>query len=728
MNVFLAALLCQVLTADSGTWGGTVIDGRSRAVIAGAEVTIVGQRGAARTDDAGRFRWIAATPPAPFSIVLVLPDGRVAAPIRVMASPSADVVLVAEPAVADGLTVAGVAPAIDSAPASSLTLLPAGDLDMRNPATLSQALENVPGVSAIADGGQGSVPAIRGLARGRSLILVDGSRVSTERRAGANASFLDPGTLGTIEVARGPGSVAYGSDAFGGVIALRTRAAAFRAPLQVRVSATAGAGIPQGRGQVEVSRGYASDALLVSVHARAFGDYTAPSGVVPNSGWRDGGINARWDHDSGTRTWSVGWQSGLAREVGRARSDTATIAATTPYEDSHRLVAQYASPKAGWFRNLNVTGLLGASQERTEQDRQPTSRQARSLTQADMSSRDGQVRTNAERLFGRVRMLIGADVQARRGVQADDTTVAYDLAGTVTSIQTTHSIASAHRTSVGAFAQGDAPVTARLRVAAGVRGDFVRSVNDDGYFGDRRITNGAAAGLAAATFTATRRTTLIAQFARGFRDPTLTDRFYRGPAGRGFIEGNPELRPETSRQFDVAVRTDVDPVRLSAAYYDYRIANLVERYVVGTSNFFFRNAGAARLRGAELQAQVQLPRGFVMEMSAQISRGRDTGTELPIDDVAPDALDAVLRHSARGRLDSYVRVAGVRRHDAAGPSEVATPGYVPLDAGAVWHLSGRIQVRGLARNLLDQRAYANAGPRWVYAPGLNGSVTMAIEF
>jgi outer membrane receptor protein involved in Fe transport len=729
LNLLLAALLCQALTAERGTWGGTVIDGRSGIAIAGAEVTIVGHRGAARTDESGRFRWTAPVPPAPLTIIVVLADGRVAQPIRLAASPSGtDVVLTADPAVAEGMTVAGVAPTIDSSPGSSLTLLPTGDLEMRHPATMSQSLENVPGVGVISDGGQGSVPAIRGLARGRSLILVDGSRVSTERRAGANASFVDPATASTIEVARGPGSVAYGSDAFGGVIAVRTRAPGYREPLQVRASGTIGAGIPQGRGDVEVSRGYESDAFLVSVRAREFDDYTAPSGVVPNSAWRDGGINARWDHDSGRRTWSIGWQTGLAREIGRARSDTAAIAATTPYEDSHRLTVQYGSPTAGWFRNLQVTGLLGSSRERTAQDRQPTSRQPRNLTQADMSSRDAQLRTIAERLFGRVRVQMGADVQGRYDLQADDTTVAYDLAGAVTSVQTSDSIASAHRTGVGAFAQGDTQVTKRLRLAGGIRVDSVRSVNEDGYFGDRRVTNSAAAGLAAASLALTSRTTLVAQFAHGFRDPTLTDRFYRGPVGRGFIEGNPDLEPETSRQFDLALRTDLDLVRVSVAYYDYRIANLVERYLVGTSSFFFRNAGAARLRGAEVQAQVRLPRGFVMDLSGQVSRGRDVDTGLPVDDVAPDSINVAFRHSIRSRLDSYLRIGAVTRHDAAGPSEVPTPGYWPIDAGAVWQFSQRVQVRGLVRNLADQPAYANAGPRWVYAPGRNASITFVVEF
>ena len=37
--------------------------------------------------------------------------------------------------------------------------------------------------------------------------------------------FLDPSVVEGIDVARGPGSVAYGSDALGGVVSVRTRRA-----------------------------------------------------------------------------------------------------------------------------------------------------------------------------------------------------------------------------------------------------------------------------------------------------------------------------------------------------------------------------------------------------------------------------------------------------------------------------------------------------------------------
>ncbi len=705
-----------------------MIDGRSHAPIVGAAVTVVGWRGVERTDATGHFRWTVAPPPGPVTIIVMLPDGRVARPIWLRTwDPAGGLVLVAEAAMAEAVTISGVAPAIDSAPAASTTFLSGADLDLRAPATLSQALENVPGVNFLSEG-QGAVPAIRGLARGRALILVDGSRVTTERRAGPNASFLDPGAIGSVEVARGPGSVAYGSDAFGGVIAVRTRRPDYRSPLRARASGTLGAGVPERRADVELSAGYGSGGVLVSVRARELGDYRAPTGVVPNSAWRDGGIRASWEHDTGRRVWSVGWNTGLGRSIGRPRSDSAAILATSPYENSHRLTWTYDARSAGWFSNVRVAGLFGRAAERTEQDRLATARQPRNVARSDVSSREAQFRVTGEHGFGRTRLQLGADLQGRYGLEALDTTIAYSVTGAVASTQTNFSIASAHRTGLGVFAQADTWVTPRLQLSGGLRADTVQNTSTGGYFGNRQVGNSALAGLAGATVVLTARATLTAQVARGFRDPSLSDRFYRGPVGRGFIEGNPDLRPETSRQVDLTARWDTRRVRLSGAYYDYRITNLVERFVVGTGNFYFRNRGAARLRGAELEAKTGLSHGVFVDLSAQVSRGRDADAGTPLDDIAPRSIAVVVRHATGRRLTSYLRGAAGGRHDAAGPSEVPTPAFVTLDAGAAWHWSTRVEVRGTARNLLDQRVYSSAGPRWVYAPGRSASATLAIGF
>ena len=66
-----------------------------------------------------------------------------------------------------------------------------------------QALETVPGINQVSEG-HAAVPAVRGLARGRTLFLIDGGRVTAERRVGPSGTFLDPSVIEGIDIARGP--------------------------------------------------------------------------------------------------------------------------------------------------------------------------------------------------------------------------------------------------------------------------------------------------------------------------------------------------------------------------------------------------------------------------------------------------------------------------------------------------------------------------------------------
>lgn len=62
---------------------------------------------------------------------------------------------------------------------------------------------------------------IRGVGGNRVQIQVDGSRV-IEQGADGNRSFVDLSTMKAVEIVRGPGSVLWGSDALGGIVAYRT--------------------------------------------------------------------------------------------------------------------------------------------------------------------------------------------------------------------------------------------------------------------------------------------------------------------------------------------------------------------------------------------------------------------------------------------------------------------------------------------------------------------------
>jgi hemoglobin/transferrin/lactoferrin receptor protein len=720
----IALLLSLFSPRDSAALTGFVLDSRTQAPIPNAEVTIAGHRGSIRTGIDGGFDWAIAVV-FPIVITVILPDGRVARPVRLEAADSdGRVRVLVESLLVESVHVVGTAPAIDASAGAATSLVTSADVRMRSPATLGQSLENVPGVGLISDG-QSATPAIRGLARGRTTILVDGSRASSERRAGPNGAFVDPAIVERVEVARGPASVAYGSDAMGGVIAIRTRRPAYDRALRVRFGGTLGT-FDERRGDLEVSSGYGTGGVLVGVRARTFGSYDSPDGPVANSGWQDRGLRLRWDHETGSGRWSVGWTTDLARDIGRPRSDADLVWVTTPFEDTHRLTVSYERSALAGFRRVRVDVLAGSTRQQTDQDRFATLDRPRSLEQSRVGSREVQLRVTGDRTLGPVRFQTGADLDARYGLQATDTVLAFTRGGVVASSQITPSIENAHRTNAGVFAQADVPATRRVRFSGGLRGDVVASTNTGGHFGDRSVTRGALAGSGAVTFRLTTPFSVTTQLARGFREPMLSDRFYRGPVGRGVVEGNPDLAPETSWQVDVLAQYATPRLTVAAAAYRYRITNLIERYQVAASSFRFRNRGEARLRGVELELQTALRHGFSVGGSAQASRGRaDGGT--PLDDIAPGLVTLIGRH--RGRVvSSYVRVGVVSRHAAAGPSEVPTPGYTLVDAGATWQLGPKLQVVGSLRNVLDQRYYANAGPRWVYAPGVHGTMALAVVF
>src|SRR5688500_11981687 len=208
MRTVLAAIVIVLATAASAVaFEGRILNAQGQPV-ANAEVTILGYTGSARTNADGRFAWTP-DPSPPFEILVIAPGGVYMKPVLVEQLALGPVEFTVEPLVNEIVTVSGSAGSIETAPASATATLTSTEIQTRMPANLIQALENIAGISQVSEG-QAAVPAVRGLARGRTLILIDGARVSSERRAGPSATHLDPDVIEGIDVARGPGSVAYG--------------------------------------------------------------------------------------------------------------------------------------------------------------------------------------------------------------------------------------------------------------------------------------------------------------------------------------------------------------------------------------------------------------------------------------------------------------------------------------------------------------------------------------
>jgi outer membrane receptor protein involved in Fe transport len=704
-----------------------VIDRSTGKPVPNAEVSILGRPGAVRTDADGRFTW-RPDPAPPFEVLVVLAGERYMKPVLVEALPSSGVLrievsgLVTEQVAVTG----GAAPDIQSTAANGTTLLTRADLENRQPANLMQALENVAGVSQVSEG-HAAVPAVRGMARGRTLIIIDGARVTSERRVGPSATYLDPFVLESVEVSRGPGSVAYGSDAFGGVIYARTRRAEPGSPFRMRFNGTLGAGVPDHRAGIELSKGFTSGGVIFQAHTRDIDDYDSPQGEVFNSGARDSGFTLRADQGVGPGTLSVGWQSDFGRDIERPRNNSRTVRFFYPIEDSHRFTAGYGVRDVGGFRKIEIDTFVGGYAQMSDQVTFATATAGESLERADVSAKDFQVRAVAERLAGPARVEFGADVNGRFGLQALDVIQARNPAGELTTDTTNLSVDNAHRTDTGAFASAEVPIAKRLTASLGVRADHVAAKNNGGFFGDRSTSNTAGSGHGAITAGPFGRVTMTAQISRGFRDPVLSDRYFRGPSGRGFITGNPDLTPEKSTQFDVAARFTARRVRLGAFFYQYNIDDLVERYQTQTDFFFFRNRGEGRVRGFEAESQIDFGAGFTADIAAQRARGTllDDGTFL--DDAPADNVSLQVR-KALGRGFAQLRVASFAEDDRPGPTEVWYAGYTLADITGGLRLSRNIDVRLVFRNMLDREYLVSPDARAVLAPGRSLSVTTVLRY
>ncbi|HEU5455934.1 MAG TPA: TonB-dependent receptor, partial [Nocardioides sp.] len=665
-------------------------------------------------------------------ILPLLPGGGYGKAVRFDAIPAQGPLVIKIEAAAseEVLVTAGAAPGIHTAPAAGTTIVTLEDIRSRESSNLTQSLENVPGVSNVSEG-HASVPAIRGLAQARSLILIDGQRVTAERRIGPSATFVDPFVLQGVEVARGPGSVAYGSDAFGGVIMARTRRPKPGGDLSFVVDGTLGVGVPQERIGFEVQSGLGDSAgVLFSAHYRDFGDYDSPEGEVLNSGSTDHGFLASYGQAAGNGLLSVAVQGDYGRDIERPRTNSDVVRFYNPEEDSLRITAAYETGQVLGFDSTEVSLFVGDYDLVTDQDEFATATTPRQIARADVAAHDFGLRADAGRHWGQAQVHFGIDLSGRFDLQAEDVTIDFDTSGAQVSESSFTTIEDARRIDTGVYVSAEGPVTPVVSLAGGLRYDHVRSTNEDGFFGDISVSNSEPSGYAAVTLGAFHGFTATAQYSHGFRDARLSDRFFRGVTGAGFITGNPDLDPETSNQYDLALRYVKGRWRPAVYAYYYLIDDLIERFEDPNQAdfFFFRNRGRARIRGIELELLADLPGKVTLLVSGGVSDGEALDDDTPLDDIAPENLIVQGRKGLGERGWVQMRVAWMDELDEPGPNEVPLDSRTVVDASGGYRFAENFEMQLLVRNAFDEEYQLTADASSPVAPGVSWMLGARVSF
>ncbi len=160
----------------------------------------------------------------------------------------------------------------------SINVLNRKQIDLFVPRTTPEALTGLNGVFVQKTNHGGGSPFVRGLTGNQTLMLMDGIRLNNSiYRYGPNQymNTVDQFLVNRIEVAKGTGSVQYGSDAMGGTIQLFSRDPLFSADNKQFSGSLLGkymSGDMEKTGRSEVEYNSKKFAALVGTTWRDFGD------------------------------------------------------------------------------------------------------------------------------------------------------------------------------------------------------------------------------------------------------------------------------------------------------------------------------------------------------------------------------------------------------------------------------------------------------------------------
>lgn len=692
---------------------GRLIDDTG-APLSGARITLADRSGMIVADAEGQFV-LNVELKVPFVLFVARADGVAMRPVTITHLPETGVLTIHVEPISETLTVvSGMIPDLEVPPAVATSVISRADLSQRQPLALADALENIPGTSRSA-AGHGAVPGLRGLPKHRTLVLLDEGRVSAERRAGVSATFLDLDTIDEVEVVRGPGCVAYGSDAFGGVIRARSRMPAMDGPTRLHYSLSGGLGLDELGGSAEVTSRLFQGGILVGIQAREYDDYHSPDGLVEDTGARQRGYRLAYQKAVKGGTLRMGWRTDESLDVGKPTESGDLHHRVYPEESSARFHLGFDRPGPGAWQRL-AFGLSWNTYAQDLDKRDLDENQViREVARSEVDARDYEFRFEGERSLGAMRLVVGANGYGRYGLEAINRYLEFDAERQLVNQIDEWSVENARRDDIGIFAGLSRDFTA-LRVSAGARLDRVTSRNEGGYFGDATTNHTDWSGFLALRYQTPSTWAITGQVARGFRDALISDRYYRGETGRGFITGNPDLEPEDSLQFDVSIRGRVDDLDLAFFAYSYRIADLIERYK-SDGDYFFRNRNRADILGLELEGEWRLSGRSALQFSASWQRGETDEDGAPTDDIAAPGGTVVWRMEPSTAWFWFVRLAAYAEDDRPGPNEQRLPGTAVFDAGAGLKINDAFTLQLSGRNLLDRTYLGSADADAFPAPG-----------
>ena len=551
------------------------------------------------------------------------------------------------------------------------TVFTRDDIDRLQPTSLTDLISRVPGVQVAPTGGRGSLPGmyIRGTKSAQSLVLVDGQRIANTTSGDSGLQYLNVDQIERVEVLRGSRSVIYGSDAIGGVIQVFTRRNAGQG-LQPRLKLGFGSnktwerslGLSGGDEYTRFNLGASLDetAGINSTHTSfpSDGDHDA---------YRNQSLSLNLSHsfsdalEAGFNLLDNRGKSEYDNSFGRYDVATGQTVGQKPYTD-------YTLSSASGYVDATLNERWQSRLELGHSENRDTKRDTLSDDFSVFNTyRDSVNWQNDLTLNEQNSLILGGDWYEDR------------LHGSTTFTENS-------RWNRAAFVQhrfhGEG-----FSTELGLRRD------QNQQFGGQNSWSGTL------TLPVNPDNDLLLSYSEGFRAPTFNDLYY--PDEYGFKNSNPNLKPETSKSYEVQWRSQLsDTSRLEASLYRTDIQDAI---VFGSDGP--QNVSSARINGFEAALKQEL---FGWQGSLGLAlidpRDRDSGRTLARRARRTVSLDLDRQFDQFGVGASWQAVSS-SYDDAKNQQPLA--GYGLLGLRATWTLNREVTLSMKLDNLLD-KAYSRA--------------------
>ena len=547
-------------------------------------------------------------------------------------------------------------------------------LDQLQSATISDALQSVPGVTVAARGGLGGQTSsfLRGGNSSQTLVLIDGVRINdlTSPNGAFDFGTLMTGNIDQVEVLRGPNSVIWGSQAIGGVVNIQSLAPANG--FEGRFGAEYGA--------ADTKRMNANIAGTSGAFEGSFGgSYVDAQGISALAGGteRDG-----FENFAGNGRLKLQISDAVNLDF-RGYYNHATAEYDSAFGIGANALPVTRNRQFVGYIGANVVAFDGRMQSRIAYTRTDIRRLG--TDPVVFSFNNFIVRGNIDRAEYHTAFDVNDAVTLTAGLEYERTFASTSFEGAAADIARNHVTSG--------FSQIILRPLTGLTVTSGVRHD---EYND---YGGQTTLGGNIA------FTPNDgRTMLRATYGEGFRAPTLSEG--QPPYG------NPDLRPETARNFDLGFEQQIldGRARFFATYFNRRSTDLI-----AFSFATFQSENIDRVKSTGLEAgfnlnptdRLDIRASYTLVDAVNRSAGANFGNRLALRPQHSGSLTVDWQTPIGLSVGSSVLLIGDSFDDAS--NSVALDGYVLVGLRASLPINDRLELYGRVDNIFNVQYSVVAG-------------------